>query len=135
MKVRLGRMRRRALEMRTASRINTIKLAGLVWFVAVALHAPTTQARIIAVAVLANGVVCHANAHNPRCARWDIACNVAFVAAVNGTTTWQPYSALASALGGAAFAASRALAPGPAADWVHVLAVQSLAAQCIYHWA
>ena len=120
--------------MRSAG-INTIKLAGLAWFVAVVLYAPTWYAQALALAVLVNGVICHANAHRRMCAHWDIACNVAFAVIVNGTTTWQPYTAWTSALGGVAFLASGAcLYPGRAADWVHVIAVQSLAAQCIYRW-
>jgi hypothetical protein len=109
------------------------KALGLVSFVVVAAITEDAIVRVVALLVLANGLLCHVHA-SAESILWDVACNVVLAIVVNCTTSWQPYTGLLTLVSLAAFAVSAGRPNTPRYDAMHVVFVQAYGALCLACW-
>lgn len=109
------------------------KLVGLLSFAALAVLPFPWMVRIVACAVLVNGILCH-TCDRPGIVQWDVACNAGFIMLVNATTDYQPQTAIISLVAVSAFLLTTGRI-GTRWDAAHVAAVQLPLAWCLAAWS
>ena len=110
-----------------------LKTTGLLVFAALAALHTVPCVRIVACAVLINGLLCH-TCDQPRFVEWDVACNAGFIVLVNATTGYQPQTAILSLVAAGGFLLSTGRI-GTQWDATHVALVQLPLAWCLASWS
>ncbi len=118
----------------TKPRASSVKAVGICLVGSVVLVlAPSASVRLVVVAIIVNGLLCHLTQRVAFVA-WDVLFNLSTVILVNVTTAWQPETIISSAVGGFFFLVSVRHPETLWAEVMHVFLVQWMFAYCLIFW-